>query len=1137
MKKIICVAEKNLPLHTVKYPSGLSFRFLPGGDLYDIRNGDFMVNLYTGTVFDRSPANIYLRKFENGVLLSTPLLGKNSLSSFRTGARGVTATGVFRDLKYELHLACNEQDIWLWQIRVHNIGPRHAAFDAVYFQDIGLSAQEKIRTNEASVCHFLDHQVYNDPRLQYVICTRQNASQAGGGHPWLMSGCLDRATGFVTDGFQFYGLSSRATGCPEALLEENFPNVRRQYEFAAHGLKSRRFDIAPDNGAGCTFFSALKMDHPEATSEKDLSYVDKVRDFFRKADFVIFPSFPAPLLKDHVSDSPFFPSLDLGAEELDRFFPGPKRHRQSQGGKIQSFFYKVNHHVVLRDKELLTERPHGMILQSSPTIYPDMEIGSTTAWMCGVFNAHYAFGNTLYQRCLTIARGALNFQRSGGTRILVKNGSGWELLALPSAFEMGLDFCRWIYRAPGRTIEVYLYSVLRHSDFSIEIKVTEGGPCEFMIFSNVAFGGGEFEYEQRASCDPERGEFLVRPDTSTPVGKAYPNTVFRIRAGNPEAVAAAGFDEMLFADGISRNYPYLVFRSVPCADFGVTYTGRNDYRDLADEPFEYISYMDAHLQSDDFWQALRRHTEIEAENNVDFGRIVEVFPWFVQNAMVQFATPRGPEQPFIAYWRIRDICQGPFEMLLALRQYDVARRILVRIFEQQYLESGAWPQWFMFDQYYRSQQLESHGDIIIWPLKALCDYIEASNDLKILNEMLPCTRPDRSFTVDHEPLSRHVDMQLKHIAGQFMPGTRLLRYGSGDWNNALRPASAEFSDRLVSSWTVALHYQAIVRYAEVQKRIGEKERAREFKQLAAGIREDFNKYLLKDGAIAGFAYFKEDGGEPELFLHPSDETSGIKYRLLPFNRSVIGSLLTPEQAEEQLHAVREHLLCADGMHLTDTPTPYYGGPAHMFKHADAAAFFGREVGTHNTHAHLRYAEALSHLGRADDLMLALLQANPVKLQDTVPTALPRQSNAFFTSSDAAFNDRYEAMEGLDKLRDGRIGYRGGWRICSNGPGIFAHILISRMLGIRRYYDSLIVDPVLPESLGRVRLKQSFEDKSVTFEFERAATPAILVNAVPLEIKGYENNPYRRGGMIVDLAAFRALLNRPDNNTVTIHYQH
>lgn len=1134
MRKIICVAEKDLTLHQIKYPSGLCFRFLPGGDLYDISNGEFMVNLYAGTPFDRSPANIYLRKFENGVLHSTPLLGKNSPSSFSFGARGVTATGVFRELRYELRLACSEHDTWLWQLRVYNIGDRHAAFDAVYFQDLGLAPRRKIRANEAAVSHFLDHQVYNDPRLQYVLCTRQNAALPDGSHPWLMSGCLDRATGFVTDGFQFYGLSSRATGKPEALLEENFPNVRRQYEFAAHGLKSRRFDIAPGNNAACTFFSSLIADHPEATSEKDLVAVEKVREFFRKADFVTFPSFPAPQLKDRVSSSPFFPSLDLDPEQLETFFPGEKRHLQSQSGKTQSFFYKVNHHVVLRDKALRTERPHGLILQSSPTIYPDMEIGSAAAWMGGVFNAHYAFGNTLYQSCTTVARGALNFQRSGGTRILVKNGSSWELLGLPSAFEMGLDFCRWIYHGTGRTIEIYLYSVLRHHDFALEIKVTDGGPCEFIVFSGIAFGGKEFEYEQRAAYNEEIAEFLVRPDSATPVGKAYPNAIFRVRTANPAAVAAGGFDELLFADGITRNYPYLVFRTVPCADFGLTYTGRNDYGDLADEPYEYIPYMEAHLQSDDFWKSLRRNIEIEAENNVDFGKLVEIFPWFVQNAMVQFATPRGPEQPFIAYWRIRDICQGPFEMLLALRQHDVARRILLRIFEQQYRDNGAWPQWFMFDQYYKSQQLESHGDIIIWPLKALCDYIEATNDLQILDEMLPYTCSDRSFTVDHESLASHTRMLLDHISGQFMPGTALIRYGSGDWNNALLPASAEVSAKLVSSWTVALLYQTIARYAEVRKRVGDKAGSVRLEQLAADIRGDFNKYLIKDGIVAGFACFKEEGGAPELLIHPTDRTTGIHYRLIPVNRCIIGEMFTREQADCHVRALREHLLCADGMHLMDAPTPYRGGIPDLFSHADTAAFFGREAGTHNTHAHLRFAESLAHMGRPDELLQALLQANPVKLQDSVPTALPRQSNAYFISSDAAFNDRYEAMRELDKLRDGRIGYRAGWRVCSNGPGIFVHILISRMLGIRQYYDSLVIDPVLPESLGRVRLKLCFEGKTVLFEFIRGATPGIMVNASPLAVKGFEPNPYRQGGMMVDFSAFIAGLDRPDN-TVTVTY--
>ncbi len=1136
MRKTVCIAEKDLALHEIKYPSGLCFRFLPGGDLYDIRNGEFMVNLYTGTVFDQSPANIYLRKFENGVLHSAPLLGKNSASSFSVGARGIIATGVFRDLQYDLRLACNEHDIWLWQIRVYNIGARHAAFDVVYFQDLGLAQRKHIRNNEASISHFLDHQVYNDPRLQYVLCTRQNTPQPGGKHPWLMSGCLDRAPGFVTDGFQFYGLSSRATGKPEALLEEHFPNVRRQYEFAAHGLRSRRFDIAPGNTAAATFFSALVMDHPAATSEKDIGYVEKVREFFRKADFVNFPSYAGPVQKDHISSSSFFPSLDLLPEQLEQFFPGDKRHQQSSGGKIQSFFYKINHHVVLRDKELLVERPHGQILQSSPTVYPDMEIGSVTAWMCGVFNAHFAFGNTLYQGCTTVARGALNFQRSGGTRILVRSGNGstWEQLGLPSAFEMGLDFCRWVYYSPERTIEVKLYSVLRHANFALEISVPEGEPCEFLVSTNIAFGGKEFEYEQKVSCDEAKGEFLVRPDSTSPVAKSYPNAVFRVRAGNPDVIAATGLDELLFADGVSRNYPYLVYRTKPCTNFGFTYSGRNDYQDMVDEPFEYVPYMEAHLQSSDFWKSLRCQTEIEAENNVDFGKVVEIFPWYVQNAMVQFATPYGLEQFFIAYWRIRDICQGPFEMLLALRQHDVAKRILLRIFEQQYLSNGAWPQWFMFDQYYKSQQLESHGDIVIWPLKALCDYIEATNDLKVLDEMLPYTQPDLSFTVDHESVARHVELQLDNICSQFMPGTKLMRYGSGDWNNALLPASAEVSAKLVSSWTVSLLFQNISRYAEVQRRIGENGRARKLDQLAAEIKDDFNKYLFRDGVIAGFAYFKEEGQDPELLLHPSDHSCGIQYRLLPFNRSVIGKLLSKEQAETHLRAIREHLLCADGMHLMDAPTAYHGGVADMFKRSDASAFFGREVGTHNTHAHLRYAESLTQMGLGDDLLQALLQADPVKLQDTVPAALPRQSNSYFISSDAAFNDRYDAQNEFAKVRDGRIGYRGGWRVCSNGPGIFVHLLVSRMLGLRRYYDTLVIDPVLPESLGTVKLKQCVEDKMVTYEFIKSDHKAVLVNTVPLEIKGYESNPYRQGGMMVDLASFVELLNSPDN-TVTINY--
>ena len=48
------------------------------------------------------------------------------------------------------------------------------------------------------------------------------------------------------------------------------------------------------------------------------------------------------------------------------------------------------------------------------------------------------------------------------------------------------------------------------------------------------------------------------------------------------------------------------------------------------------------------------------------------------------------------------------------------------------------------------------------------------------------------------------------------------------------------------------------------------------------------------------------------------------------------------------------------------------------------------------------------LGDADALWEALYVANPINVTEQVANAAPRQRNAYFSSSDAAFLDRYEA---------------------------------------------------------------------------------------------------------------------------------
>jgi cellobiose phosphorylase len=126
------------------------------------------------------------------------------------------------------------------------------------------------------------------------------------------------------------------------------------------------------------------------------------------------------------------------------------------------------------------------------------------------------------------------------------------------------------------------------------------------------------------------------------------------------------------------------------------------------------------------------------------------------------------------------------------------------------------------------------------------------------------------------------------------------------------------------------------------------------------------------------------------------------------------------------------------------------------------------------HAHLRYGEAMAVLGEADALWEALQVVNPVTVAECVANASPRQRNAYFSSSDAAFPDRYRASAEWERVRDGSVAADGGWRIYSSGPGLYINLLLCHALGIRRRFGQRIVAPVLPGRFGRVTLEMDLE---------------------------------------------------------------
>ena len=212
------------------------------------------------------------------------------------------------------------------------------------------------------------------------------------------------------------------------------------------------------------------------------------------------------------------------------------------------------------------------------------------------------------------------------------------------------------------------------------------------------------------------------------------------------------------------------------------------------------------------------------------------------------------------------------------------------------------------------------------------------------------------------------------------------------------------------------------------------------------MRDDFSARLMPNGVVAGFVVV-EPGGRFRPLLHPTDAVTGIRYRLLPMTRSILAELFTPEEAVRHLEIIARDLSYPDGVRLMSGPATYCGGRERLFRRAETAANVGREIGLQYVHAHLRYAEALAKTGDAAGLWAALQVVNPVGLAEVVRNAEPRQSNVYFSSSDADFADRYEATARWGELRTGQVGVRGGWRLYSSGPGMFLHKVRTCLLGV------------------------------------------------------------------------------------------
>ncbi|MBO4623093.1 MAG: cellobiose phosphorylase [Bacilli bacterium] len=1074
----------------------LNAKVLESGNIQEIRSGINRINTYVSNNLEPSIANLYIRvdgKFSRMIGIDSPskvLFTHDEVNNY------VVYIGSFEGVQYHIIFSIIENAL-LFDVRLDKV--KGKVVEVFYGLDVSISNIYAISNNEAYVSQYIDHKAYLD-NDGYTLCSRQNQ----GDSLYLESSTITKNVSYDIDGFQFFGKDYKFNNLPICLSKSHLDNEIYQYEFAYHALQSEKINL--DKDARVVFYSYYSASHPDAISKP--LYKEKVLDIYKKVENRKY-DFSADEFKKIDLKISYDDILEAEDIDVDEMFPN--RHLEEKiDGRIMSFFLDDKSHVVLSEKERYIERPSGNIIYSQNKFedgsYDFENVIATTGYIFGLFNSQIVCGNTSFNKLLSNLRNPLNVQKISGQRIFINIDGKYRLLGMPSAFVMGINYLKWIYKLKEDTLEIKTYVSFDTSKVELEFKSLKGIKYDLVITNHLVMG--EREHESLVHVSKEDLITRIMFDHGSMTYNKYPDLFFKMGLSEDYEISD---DRVFYLDNLSRDENLLTFRlkSNGFKMFISSSHTDDNHLDFEKDTAYYLEKVSEFVNGFN----IKGTKQLESYNYLVY--------WYAHDALCHYLTPHGLEQYSGAAWGTRDVCQGPAELFLSMHKYDRVRNIILDVYKHQFLENGNFPQWFMFDKFYNIQDLTSHGDIIVWPLRLVALYLEATDDYSILDELVPYTSMDGIKYTSGYSIKEHILKEIKTIEDNFISGTKLSCYGGGDWDDTLQPANSDHKKEMVSGWTTSLTYEAFTRLGNKLDGV-DASLSNKLLELAKGIKEDYNKLVIKDGVPAGFIHFRNDG--IDYIIHPSDKESGIKYRLLPLTRGIISEMFDEKQAINAAKIVDDNLTFPDGARLMSDAVKYNGGIKTYFNRAETAANFGREIGLQYCHANVRYLEAMHKLGLSCHFYDGLNKINPIIVTDVVKNALPRQRNSYFSSSDGCFNTRYIAKDNFNKLKTGEVGVKGGWRVYSSGPGIYLNALTSNFLGIKEEKNKVILDPVIPSYLDDFSLEFRINNKKVIINYHLNKTKKkIIINGDEID---YVTSPniYRSGGFVFD----KSLINKEEN---------
>lgn len=992
--------------------NNFSVNLFENGIIKDIHKGDVKVNLLTLSQFDNPLFNVHIRK-ENQVI---SLLDTNIKKEVSVCENGVSYIGEVAGVNFVVSFIFSEE--------TYNVNVELSEeCEVIYTQDIGINGGG----NTLYASQYIDNRVY-ETETGYAVLMRRT-QRTGCGFPFTQIGSFNTVIKYATEGFDFYSKDYRTT---KTISNIDLPSRERNYELSFCAL-----EVASTKTA---IFYGYIMDNKE-TPIKEAESADKYATVLELGNEIA--NLVANPFKIDVINGMDVEHVNMIDAEYD------------ENNNLLAYFKEDHTHVILPTKEVIVDRHHANIMTSCTGLEFNTDVLVTSNYMTGIFWAQNAVGNTQINSINKNIQSYLDFNILEGLRAYVKVDGEFKLLNMPSFYEVGFNYSKWVYKLVDNTIEITVHTSVDNTNVVFNLTSTNAVDVKLIDVLNDNFN--------------IEGTTIKSNENSLQAEK-YPNLVYEITT-----TGTLENNTTLVDMAINKSYG-VNFEGVTTAQLvlcaGLNGEINKEVGTFATDKENYFNHFTKLLNGYKLQIEGKEAKTINAYNHLMY--------WYLHNGLIHFATPHGVEQHGGAAWGTRDVCQGPVELFLSLGHFDIVRQILIKLFDNQFVEDGNWPQWFMFDEYSNIRPNESHGDIIAWPIKALSTYLNITGDLSILDEEVGFYHHDSMQRAEEKSsVYAHVKKEIEYITTHFIGDTHISKYGEGDWDDTLQPANSSLRNNMASGWTVPLTYQGVKLFSELITDY-DSEYATYLQELSVNIKNDYREYFIKDGVVAGFIYFDTD--KIDYMLHPNDEKTGINYRLLPINESIISGIFTNEEVESHINIIDENLKCPDGVRLMNNPVKYDGGVEHIFQRGESASTIGREISLQYVHAHIRYIESMTTIKKGSRAYEGLNVVNPFIIRDQVKNAAYRQSNSYFSSSEGDFDNRYVYEEGFKKLFTGDVAVRGGWRIYSSGPGIYLNQLISNYFGIKLLKEGILINTAIGAELDGLNINLNYNNQNISINF-------------------------------------------------------